>query len=282
MKVLVTGASGQLGWEVVKHLRILKIECRGVDSNDFDLTDANAVVEYVSAYAPDAIIHCAAYTAVDKAETEPEVCCRVNGMGTVNLVRAAKHVNAKLLYVSTDYVFSGEGDAPHEVNEHRRPLNIYGQSKFQGEEAVQSLMTRYFIVRTSWVFGMHGEGFAGSILRLSGEKREISVVSDQIGSPAYAPDLARLLCEMIRTNRYGVYHATCEGECSRAELAQAIIAAAGRRCRVRLVSTADITGGARRPLNSRLSMRSLDQAGFARLPDWRSAVTRYVEEVLHP
>lgn len=279
MKVLVTGVNGQLGWEVVKQLRAMKADVRGVDMDDFDMTDDEAVMSYVCAYRPEAIIHCAAYTSVDKAETEPEVCCRVNGMGTLNLVRAALRVDAKLLYVSTDYVFSGEGDMPYEVNALRRPLNIYGQSKLQGEETVQSLMTRFFIVRTSWVYGLHGENYIKTALAQVSDRREMLVAADQIGAPTYAPDLARLICDMIRTNRFGVYHAANEGFCSRAEVVQTAVSFSGRRTRIRPVPTVFVPGTAHRPLNSRLSMSSLDEAGFNRLPDWKNALVRYLDEL---
>lgn len=279
MKVLVTGAKGQLGWEVVRRLQTLRVPCVGVDAEDFDLTDPEAVVAYVTAQHPDAIIHCAGYTNVERAETEPEVCCRVNGMGTLNLVRAALQIGAKLLYVSTDYVFHGEGSEPYEVDAPRRPLSIYGQSMLQGEEAVQSLMSRYFIVRSSWIFGAHAENYISVLLRTANDRREISVAGDQIGAPTYAPDLARLICDMIRTNRFGVYHAANEGEASRADVAQTVMAMSGRRARIREVATVYSRAAARRPRNSRLSMAALDQAGFARLPDWRNAILRYLDEV---
>lgn len=279
MKVLVTGAKGQLGIDVMKRLRTMRIEALGVDAEDFDLTDEEAVMQAVCNARPDAIIHCAAYTAVDKAEREPEMCCRVNGRGTLNLVRAALRVDAKLLYVSTDYVFDGAGENAFETDDRKQPQNIYGLSKLQGEEAVRSLMTRFFIVRTSWVFGVNGGNFVKTMLRLGNEKREIGVVNDQIGSPTYTPDLARLLCDMIRTNRFGVYHATNEGYCSWAELAQAVMIRAGRRCRVKPVTTAEYGSPTRRPLNSRLSKNSLDQAGFERLPDWQNALARCLNEL---
>lgn len=279
MKVLVTGVNGQLGWEVVKRLKLLKVDVVGVDMDDFDMTNADAVMAYVCSCRPDAIVHCAAYTNVEKAETEPEVCCRVNGMGTLNLVRAALRVDAKLLYVSTDYVFSGENDLPYEADALRRPLNIYGQSKLQGEEAVQSLMTRSFILRTSWIYGAHGENYVKTALAMAGDRREQVYATDQIGAPTYAPDLARLICDMIRTNKFGVYHAANEGCCSRAEAAQTALALAGRRARIRAAATQHVPGAARRPLNSCLSMTSLDEAGFPRLPDWKNAMARFMDEI---
>ena len=279
MKVLVTGVGGQLGYDVCKELDRLGIENKGVDVQDFDLTDGAAVMAAVQAYMPDAIIHCAAYTNVEKAESVPEVCADVNGMGTLNMVRAALAVNAKLMYISTDYVFEGTGDTPYEVNAPHRPQSVYGLTKDQGEEAVTSLMQRYFIVRISWVFGVHGNNFVRTMLRLGSERKELNVVDDQIGSPTYTADLAVLLCSMIRTDKYGAYHATNEGYCSWAEFAQAIMDEAGLKCVVHPVPTSAYPTVAKRPLNSRMSKRSLDLAGFQRLPSWQDALHRYVEEL---
>lgn len=279
MKVLVTGVAGQLGYDVMKRLAELRIEAKGVDYQDFDLMDSEAVMDAVRAYAPDGIIHCAAYTAVDKAEQEPEKCAAVNGMGTLNMVRAALAVDAKLLLVSTDYVFNGEGDEPFEVNAPYNPKNVYGLSKVQGEEAVRSLMTRFFIVRTAWVFGLNGNNFVKTMLRLGKEKQELNVVADQFGSPTYSKDLARLLCSMIQTNKFGVYHATNEGFCSWAEFAAEIMHQGGLRCRVNPVTTSQYPTPAKRPANSRLSKVCLDAAGFDRLPPWQDALTRYLMEL---
>lgn len=279
MKVLVTGVAGQLGYDVMKRLAELRIEAKGVDYQDFDLMDSEAVMDAVRAYAPDGIIHCAAYTAVDKAEQEPEKCAAVNGMGTLNMVRAALAVDAKLLLVSTDYVFNGEGDEPFEVNAPYNPKNVYGLSKVQGEEAVRSLMTRFFIVRTAWVFGLNGHNFVKTMLRLGKEKQELNVVADQFGSPTYSKDLARLLCSVIQTNKFGVYHATNEGFCSWAEFAAEIMHQGGLRCRVNPVTTSQYPTPAKRPANSRLSKVCLDAAGFDRLPPWQDALTRYLMEL---
>lgn len=279
MKVMVTGSAGQLGHDVLNRLAELRIEAKGVDYRDFDLTDGQAVLSAVTSYKPDAIIHCAAYTAVDKAEQEPEKCAAVNGMGTLNLVRAALVVDAKLLYVSTDYVLSGEGDTPFEVNAPHGARNVYGLTKAQGEEAVRSLMSRFFIVRTAWVFGLNGGNFVKTMLRLGAEREQVSVVNDQFGSPTYCPDLAKLLCDMIQTNRFGVYHATNEGFCSWAEFAGEIMRQAGLRCRVVPVPSSQYPTPAKRPANSRLSKASLDAAGFSRLPAWQDALARYLQEL---
>ena len=279
MKVMVTGAQGQLGQDVVCRLMQAGLEVIDVDADDFDLTDTYAVMDFVTTQKPDAIIHCAAYTSVDRAEHEVEKCCRVNGLGTDNLVRAALRVRAKFMFISTDYGFSGAGNEPHETDEHRRPQNIYGQSKMQGEVAVRSQMTAYFIVRTSWLFSTHGNNFVRTILEKGREKGALNVVDDQIGSPTYAWDLAGLLVNMIQTEKYGLYHATNEGVCSWAEFAEEILRQAGVHCTVRHVPSSAYKTDARRPLNSVLSKKSLDEAGFSRLPLWQDALTRCLEEM---
>ena len=276
MKVLVTGVNGQLGYDVCRHLLEQGIEYVGVDYADFDLTDAQAVRENVLRIKPDVIVHCAAYTAVDKAESETVKCMRINGEGTLNLVRAATEIDAALLYVSTDYVFEGTGDTPFETDAPVRPQNTYGLSKLQGEYAVRGQMKRYFIVRTSWVYGLHGHNFVKTMINLGSTRNDINVVCDQIGSPTYSDDLAYLICQMIQTKKYGVYHATNEGFCSWAEFAQEIMDQNRLACKVHPIPTSEYPTPARRPLNSRLSKASLDAAGFARLPSWQDALRRYI------
>lgn len=276
MKILVTGATGMLGQDVLRVLREQRHECLGVGSADFDLQDMAAVRAAVTAFSPDAIVHCAAYTAVDKAESEPACCASVNGLGTLNIARAALAVDARLLHVSTDYVFDGSGETPWEEYDRPRPLNVYGLSKLQAEEAVRSLVPKHFILRTSWVFGHGGGNFVETIRRLGKEKSSISVVDDQIGSPTYSVDLARLIAQMIVTDRYGTYHGTNEGFCSFADFARMILRAEGSRCRVNPIPSSQYPSAARRPLNSRLSKRSLDEGGFSRLPIWEDALRRYI------
>lgn len=276
MRIMVTGATGMLGQDVMRALTEQKHHCLGVSTADFDLRDGEAVRQAVLAFRPEAIVHCAAYTAVDRAESEPEVCTAVNGLGTLNIARAAVAVGAKLLYVSTDYVFDGSGDAPREAEDRPQPLNVYGLSKLQGEEAVRGVTSRHFILRISWLFGHGGGSFVRTIRRLGQEKTEIRVVDDQIGSPTYAPDLARLIARMIVTDRYGTYHAANEGFCSFAEFARVILRADRSRCRVLPVTTAEYGSIARRPLNSRLSRRALDENGFPRLPAWEDALHRFL------
>ena len=277
MKVLVTGVNGQLGWDVVRLLEERKVPCRGVDVQDFDLTDAAAVKAAVREYMPDVIVHCAAYTAVDKAESEPEVCARVNGDGTLNVVRAALSVGAKLVYISTDYVFSGDGEEPWTEDSPYNPRNVYGLSKAQGEIAVRSLMKRYFLLRTSWVFGLHGKNFVKTMIRLGKEKSEIRVVDDQIGSPTYTADLARVICDMIPTEKYGIYHVCNEGYMSWAGFARLIMAERGLRCSVIPVPTSGYPTPARRPLNSRMSTRRLRESGFGPMPTVENALSRFMQ-----
>ena len=279
MKVLVTGYAGQLGYDVIRLLEARGIPCRGVDYTDFDLTDGDAVMRYVLDYAPDTIVHCAAYTNVDKAESEPEKCAAVNGMGTVNIVRAALRAEAKLVFISTDYVFPGTGDRPWETDDAYGPQNVYGMTKVQGEDAVRSLMTRYFILRTSWVFGINGKNFVRTMLRLGGEHKELRVVGDQIGSPTYTADLARVICDMIGTEKYGIYHVRNEGFVSWADFARMIMARGHLDCRIVPVTTEEYGAPAKRPKNSRLSARSLAEAGFAPMPSVEDALERFVREL---
>ena len=279
MKVLVTGYAGQLGWDTVRQLQARGIEARGVDMQDFDLTDGEAVRAYVQSYRPAAIVHCAAYTNVDKAESQPEVCARVNGMGTVNIVRAALSVGAKVVFISTDYVFPGTGEEPWKVDDPYGPQNVYGMSKVQGEDAVRSLMTRYFILRTSWVFGKNGRNFVRTMLRLGREKNEIRVVDDQVGSPTYTQDLARVICDLLPTDKYGIYHVRNEGFMSWCDFAKMIMRKAGLPCRVLPVASSEYPTPAKRPLNSRLDGSKLAAAGIEPMPTVENALDRYLEEI---
>ncbi|QTE69506.1 dTDP-4-dehydrorhamnose reductase [Clostridiales bacterium] len=279
MKVLVTGYRGQLGWEVVRLLEARGVPCRGVDQEDFDLTKPEDVLAYVRTYEPDVIVHCAAYTNVDKAETEPEICAAVNAMGTLHMVRAALSVGAKMVYISTDYVFPGTGDTPYDIGDAYGPKNVYGVSKVQGEDAVRSLVKRFFILRTSWVFGKHGTNFVRTMLRLGAEKKELRVVSDQVGSPTYAVDLARVICDMIPTEKYGIYHVRNEGFLSWADFASMIMEKAGLSCRIVPVPTSEYPALARRPLNSRLNGSKLQESGFAPMPTVEDALDRFLAEL---
>ena len=280
MKILVTGVNGQLGHDVVEELDRRGIPCRGVDIADFDLTDGGQVRSFIEGYAPDAVIHCAAYTAVDRAEDNREACYAVNVDGTSHVAKACAEIGAQLMYISTDYVFDGRGDQPFAVDAPTGPQSVYGETKLLGEERVKAALSRYFIVRISWVFGVNGGNFVRTMLRLGREKEELSVVCDQVGSPTYTFDLAKLLCDMIVTEKYGVYHATNEGVCSWYEFACEIMKQAGLACTVKPILSKDYPAKAARPLNSRLDKRSLDQAGVARLRDWHDALRDYLSRIL--
>ena len=277
MKILITGVNGQLGYDVCRVLAARGIEHKGVDIADFDITNAQATMAYIVAYDPDAVIHCSAYTAVDKAEEEPDKVRAVNAEGPRNIAAACKRIGAKMVYISTDYVFSGTGDRFYEVDDPTGPLGMYGQTKLDGENAVKELLNRYFIVRISWVFGKNGNNFVKTMLRLAETHDEVSVVCDQIGSPTYTADLAPLLCDMVETTKYGTYHATNEGVCSFADLAEETFRLTGKNTKVRKIFTSEYPTKARRPLNSRLSKEKLKNEGFELLPKWKDALRRYLE-----
>lgn len=279
MKVLITGVSGQLGHDAARILTARGTAFLGVSSKELNITDRDAVLHTVRAYRPDAVLHCAAYTKVDLAESEAERCLSVNTDGTRYIAEACREIGAKLLYISTDYVFPGTGDKPWETDDPTGPLNVYGKSKLAGEQAVRELVEKHFIVRTSWVIGEHGSNFVKTMLRLAESHRELRVVNDQIGSPTFTADLAPLLCDMITTERYGLYHATNEGFCSWAELAEAVFRLSGKDVAVEHVSTETYGAKALRPKNSRLSKASLDAGGFMRLPGWEASLTGFLERL---
>ncbi len=281
MNILVTGVGGQLGYDVCRELNNRGYnDVKGVDRSQLDITDENAVYDCVTKNQPDVIVHCAAWTAVDKAEDCKDNCYQVNVLGTRYIAQAAKKVGAKLVYISTDYVFKGEGAAFHEVNDEKQPLSTYGLTKYQGElEAARC--KKHFIIRVSWVFGINGNNFVKTMLKLAETKTELNVVDDQIGSPTYTVDLSRLICDMIVTKKYGTYHATNEGVCSWCEFTKKIFELANKKVKVDGIPTSAYPTKAHRPLNSRLSKRSLDEAGFNRLPSWQDALERYLQNELH-
>jgi len=278
MRLLVTGVGGQLGYDVCRVLKARNIPYRGVDLADFDITDKTAVQEYVSNYRPDGVIHCSAWTAVDAAEDAPERVRAVNVEGTRNIALVCREIGSKLLYLSTDYVFPGTGEQFYKPEDPTGPLSVYGETKLGGEQAIQELLKQYFIIRISWVFGKNGNNFVKTMLRLAEIKAEVSVVCDQIGSPTYTADLAPLLCDMIMTEKYGIYHATNEGVCSWAEFAEEIFRLAGKDVIVHPIPTSQYPTKAVRPLNSRLRKDKLEAAGFYRLPYWKDALARYLAE----
>ena len=275
MKCLVTGISGQLGYDVIKELKLRGYkDIYGIDRNNLDITNHDAVISYVNELKPDVIFHNAAYTQVDNAEDDQENCYNVNVIGTKNLVEAANNVNAKIIYISTDYVFPGTGSIPYEVDDEKNPKNYYGKTKYEGELEVEKY-AKHFIVRTSWVFGINGKNFVKTMLRVSEGKEEVTVVSDQIGSPTYTVDLAHLLVDMAETEKYGIYHANNEGYCSWAEFTEYIYKTNNINTSVKHIKTSEYKTKAVRPLNSRLSKKSLTDNGFKLLPTWQDAINRY-------
>ena len=279
MKVLVTGVKGQLGYDVVNELEKRGIEAVGVDIEEMDITDAASVNSVIHRETPDAVIHCAAYTAVDAAEENEALCRRVNADGTRNIAQVCKELDCKMIYISTDYVFGGQGERPWEPEDDRDPQSVYGQTKYEGELAVQELLDKYFIVRIAWVFGVNGKNFVKTMLKLSENHDTITVVNDQFGSPTYTYDLARLLVDMVLTEKYGVYHATNEGICSWYDFACTIFEEAGIDMTVKPVSTAEYGAKASRPANSRMSKEKLTENGFERLPTWQDALKRYLQAI---
>ncbi|MEG1413195.1 MAG: dTDP-4-dehydrorhamnose reductase [Acidaminococcaceae bacterium] len=279
MKILVTGVGGQLGYDVLKVLQERQLACLGADLKEFDITSYEAARHFITQYLPDVVIHCSAYTAVDAAEDNVELCQQVNATGTANIARICRELGAKMLYISTDYVFPGSGNAYYEVDSPVAPINVYGKTKLAGEVAVKHWLNDYFIVRISWVFGKNGNNFVKTMLRLGQARSEVSVVADQIGSPTYTADLAKFLCDLVVTKQYGTYHATNEGVCSWAEFAQAIFRQAGLEVQVKPILTVDYPTKAQRPLNSRLSKQKLLDQGFTPLPSWQDALKRYLQEL---
>lgn len=276
MKVLVTGVKGQLGYDVMNELKKRGLEAVGADIEEMDITDAESVNRFIMAAKPDAVIHCAAYTAVDAAEENEDICRRVNADGTRNIAKVCKELDCKMIYISTDYVFDGQGSRPWEPDEERHPLNVYGQTKYEGELAVQELLEKYFIVRIAWVFGVNGKNFVKTMLNLAQTHDTLTVVNDQYGSPTYTYDLARLLVDMVQTDKYGIYHATNEGICTWYEFACEIFKQAHVAVKVLPVSAAEYRAKAKRPENSRMSKEKLTENGFERLPSWQDALGRYL------
>lgn len=280
MRILVTGARGQLGTDLMNELEKQGLEGVGVDIAEMDITDAKACMDVICGANVDAVIHCAAYTAVDSAEDNVELCRKINGEGTRNVALACKAADVKMMYISTDYVFDGKGTRPWEPDDHRDPLNVYGQTKYEGELAIEELLDRYFTVRIAWVFGVAGNNFIKTMLRLGRERGAVSVVDDQVGSPTYTYDLARLLVDMIQTDHYGRYHATNEGMCSWYEFAVEIFRQAGMdQVTVTPVSSTEFAAKAVRPENSRMSKEKLSDNGFTRLPSWQDALSRFLQVI---
>lgn len=282
MKVLVTGVKGQLGFDVVNELEKRGHVAIGVDIDDMDITDAASVSRVINEVCPEAVIHCAAWTAVDAAEDNEEKVRLVNAVGTENVARECKKLGCKLMYISTDYVFSGQGERPWEPDcKDYKPLNVYGKTKLEGELLVRESVEQFFIVRIAWVFGKNGSNFIKTMLKLAETHDAIRVVNDQIGTPTYTYDLARLLVDMIETDKYGYYHVTNEGGyISWADFAKEIFRHAKYNVKIIPVTTAEYgLSKAVRPLNSRLDKSKLVENGFAPLPIWQDALERYLREI---
>ena len=282
MRVLVTGVKGQLGHDVVNEMEKRGLTPVGVDLAEMDITDKEACDRVITEANVEAVIHCAAYTAVDAAEDNVDVCMKVNAGGTRNIAEVCKKLGIKMMYISTDYVFDGQGTRPWEPDDPVvEPLNVYGQSKYEGEVAVEKYAPKHYIVRIAWVFGLNGKNFIKTMINLGKTHDTLTVVNDQIGTPTYTYDLARLLVDMLEKEEYGKYHATNEGGyISWYDFAKEIFAQAGMDVKVLPVSSAEYPAKAKRPSNSRMEKKKLDELGFTRLPDWKDALGRYLKEIM--
>lgn len=278
-KVLVTGAAGQLGQDMMAELKKRGYTAIGVDVEEMDITDEEKVMEVISGIRPQVVIHCAAFTAVDAAQDQEDLCRQINAKGTDYVAKACEAVSCKMIYLSTDYVFEGTGERPWEPeDEVKKPLNVYGQTKYEGEQAVRNRTSRYFIVRTAWVFGPHGKNFVRTMLNLAKKYDRITVVNDQFGTPTYTPDLAVLLADLMETEKYGIYHATNEGDyISWYEFACEIFKLAGKEISVVPVSSEEYAAKAKRPKNSRLSKKKIRVNGLKPLPQWKDALQRFLD-----
>mgnify|MGYP003095029313 CR=1 FL=1 len=282
MKALVTGVKGQLGFDVVNELKKRGHEAVGVDIEEMDITDSVSVDKVINEVKPDIVIHCAAWTAVDAAEDNEDKCRLVNAKGTENIAKVCKNLDIKMVYISTDYVFDGQGTEPWKPDcKDYKPLNVYGQTKLEGELAVSSNIDKYFIVRIAWVFGVNGNNFIKTMLNLSNKYDTLRVVNDQIGTPTYTYDLARLIVDMAESDKYGYYHATNEGGyISWYDFACEIFRQAGKNMNVIPVTTEEYgLSKAARPFNSRLDKSKLKENGFEPLPTWQNALERYLNEI---
>lgn len=279
-RIFVTGAKGQLGHDIMLELAKRNIDCVGVDIEEMDITDPEAVRNVIAEASPDAVIHCAAWTAVDAAEDNEEKCRQVNAFGTENIAKVCRELMIPMMYFSTDYVFNGEGDRPWEPDDKAEPLNVYGQTKYEGEEAVRKYVPdRHFIVRIQWVYGKNGKNFVKTMLKLSETHDRLTVVDDQVGSPTYTPDIARIAVDMILSDKYGTYHVANAGLCSWYEFAKEIFRLAGKDVEVVPVDSSQYPAKAKRPHNSRMNLSKLKEEGFTELPSWQDALERYLEEI---
>lgn len=278
--IVITGNNGQLGYDIEKVCKARDLSYLGIDINELDITNKDAVQSFFNENKIETFIHCAAFTAVDVAEDNPELCYKVNTEAVKYLVDACKEHDVKFIFISTDYVFSGQKEGIYQPEDKTSPLSVYGKSKADAEAYIQEQLEKYYIVRISWAFGLNGKNFVRTMLRLGKERASISVVSDQIGSPTYTKDVAPLLVDMAQTEKYGVYHATNEGYCSWADFTRYIFTKANLSTDVKDILTIDYPTKATRPINSRLAKDKLELMGFNRLPSWQSAVDRYLQELI--
>ncbi len=274
--ILVTGSTGQLGSDVVKELLKRGYSTLSPNRSELNLCSEDNIRNYILNSNCEAIVHCAAYTQVDKAEDEKDLCIKINATATKHIVKCAKILDIPMIYISTDYVFDGTKDGKYTENDETNPINIYGESKLAGEKYVQEILDKYYIVRTSWVFNINGKNFIETMLRLSKANNQLSIVNDQIGSPTYTKDLSRLLVDMLETSKYGLYHATNEGYCSWYEFANTIFKLANINIDIKAINSNEYASRAKRPLNSKLSKDKLIEYGFKPLPHWEDALKDYL------
>ena len=274
--ILVTGSTGQLGSDVVKELLKRGYSTLSPNRSELNLCSEDNIRNYILNSNCEAIVHCAAYTQVDKAEDEKDLCIKINATATKHIVKCAKILDIPMIYISTDYVFDGTKDGEYTENDETNPINIYGESKLAGEKYVQEILDKYYIVRTSWVFNINGKNFIETMLRLSKTNNQLSIVNDQIGSPTYTKDLSRLLVDMLETSKYGLYHATNEGYCSWYEFANTIFKLANINIDIKAINSNEYASRAKRPMNSKLSKDKLIEYGFKPLPHWEDALKDYL------
>ena len=278
MKILVTGVKGQLGYDVVKALESRGHQPVGVDHEEMDLMNNNMIQNFIMNLKPEAIIHCAAYTAVDQAEEEVEICYQINAEAVKVIAECAKTLDIPMIYISTDYVFDGTKASEYVETDIPNPINVYGASKLKGEQYVQQLLEKFYIVRISWVFGINGNNFIKTMQRLGNEQDQLNIIHDQVGSPTYTAHLAPLLVDMIETDQYGIYHATNEGYCSWYEFADEIFKQSQLDVMLHPITTDQYKTKAKRPLNSKMSKQKLSDYGFHRLPTWQEALKNYINQ----
>lgn len=276
-KYLITGGNGQLGTDIILELEARKIKSYYAPNIDIlDITNKENVDDVISKYKPNIILHCAAYTNVDKAEDEKDLCYNINVNGTKNIIEASKKINSKLIYISTDYVFDGSKEGYYETYDKGNPINYYGKTKYLGELEVLKYI-KSFVVRVSWLYGINGNNFVKTMLRLAETNNKLRIINDQFGSPTYTPDLAKFLLDLANTDKYGIYHATNSGITNWYEFAQTIFKLNNINIELEPITTKEYKTNAKRPLNSKLSKKSIIDNNFNLLPEWQDALKRYTK-----